>query len=346
MTVTAVTAYCDIVTPAARRRRRHPAAAAVAAAGAVPFFFGYLTKKFAAGFQYNSHPRTAPLPAPPASYPISPPPPLTALSSNCIPAGKCPPPPLPPSVRTQTLPPSCCLRGEIKSTLGAPRFCSAFSRAYTQQPVFLLSCGSCTVTVRPPRCQHCPPLARLNETMKSRAVVTPGAILLGLLKNSGVPEVAIGGWRGALAVSGALGTFLAPWLLKRKGIMASAKSAKIPIIGMQTAITSAAALYMLRNTLPQGMQLFLLPVTLSRMFLYAYDLVEVQVTSPCPPRSPHFSQSFPVSSLQGIQLVDGSVRGVVSSTETSFTNIATLLAYGVTAAVHDPSQFHVLVIIG
>jgi hypothetical protein len=102
--------------------------------------------------------------------------------------------------------------------------------------------------------------------------------LLGLLKNSGVPEVAIGGWRGAMAVSGALGTFLAPWLLKRRGIMASAK---ITIVGMQTAITCAAALYILRNTLPQGMQLFLLPVTLSRMFLYAYDLVEVQV----PPRS-------------------------------------------------------------
>ena len=40
------------------------------------------------------------------------------------------------------------------------------------------------------------------------------------------------------------------------------------------------------------------------------------------------------------------MRGVVSSTETSFTNIATLVAYGVTAGVHDPSQFHVLVIIG
>jgi hypothetical protein len=50
--------------------------------------------------------------------------------------------------------------------------------------------------------------------------------------------------------------------------------------------------------------------------------------------------------LQGIQLVDGSVRGVVSSTETSFTNIATLMAYGITAGVHDPSQFHILVIIG
>lgn len=65
---------------------------------------------------------------------------------------------------------------------------------------------------------------------------------------------------------------------------------------MQAAITSAAALYTLRNVLPQGgararylmnrfsvvtarfagLQLFLVPVTLSRMFLYAYDLVEVQ----------------------------------------------------------------------
>ncbi len=53
-----------------------------------------------------------------------------------------------------------------------------------------------------------------------------------------------------------------------------------------------------------------------------------------------------VLGAQGIQLVDGSVRGVVSSTETSFTNVATLVAYGVTAAVHDPSQFHILVIIG
>jgi hypothetical protein len=30
---------------------------------------------------------------------------------------------------------------------------------------------------------------------------------------------------------------------------------------------------------------------------------------------------------QAMQLVDGSVRGVVCSTETSFTNIATLMAY-------------------
>ena len=44
--------------------------------------------------------------------------------------------------------------------------------------------------------------------------------------------------------------------------------------------------------------------------------------------------------------MDGSVRGVVSSTETSFTNIATLMAYGITAGVHDPSQFHILVMIG
>jgi hypothetical protein len=110
------------------------------------------------------------------------------------------------------------------------------------------------------------------------AVVTPGAILLGLLKNSGMPEVSIGAWRGAMAVSGALGTFLAPWLLKRKGIIASAK---ITIIGMQTAITSAAALYLLRNSFSQGLQLFLVPVTFSRMFLYAYDLVEVQVTPRC-----------------------------------------------------------------
>ena len=50
--------------------------------------------------------------------------------------------------------------------------------------------------------------------------------------------------------------------------------------------------------------------------------------------------------VQGIQLVDGSVRGVVSSTETSFTNIATLMAYGITAGVHDPSQFYILVMIG
>ena len=81
-----------------------------------------------------------------------------------------------------------------------------------------------------------------------------------------------------MAVSGALGTFLAPWLLKRKGIIASAK---ITIIGMQTAITSAAALYLLRNSFSQGLQLFLVPVTFSRMFLYAYDLVEVQVTPRC-----------------------------------------------------------------
>ena len=181
----------------------------------------------------------------------------------------------------------------------------------------------------------------------ARAVVTPGAILLGLLKNAGMADVSIGAWRGAMAVSGALGTFLAPWLLKRKGILASAK---ITIIGMQTAITSAAALYMLRNSFSQGLQLFLVPVTLSRMFLYAYDLVEVQVRAA--PASQQHLQSYPyrqtLSSAfaQGIQLVDGSVRGVVSSTETSFTNIATLVAYGVTAGVHDPSQFHVLVIIG
>jgi hypothetical protein len=50
--------------------------------------------------------------------------------------------------------------------------------------------------------------------------------------------------------------------------------------------------------------------------------------------------------MQGIQLVDGSVRGVVCTTETSFSNIATLIPYGVTAGVHDPSQFYVLVIIG
>ena len=86
----------------------------------------------------------------------------------------------------------------------------------------------------------------------------------------------IGAWRGAMAVSGALGTFLAPWLLKRKGIVASAK---ITIIGMQTAISCAAVLYILRNSFAQGLQLFLLPVTFSRMFLYAYDLVEVQVST-------------------------------------------------------------------
>ena len=91
-----------------------------------------------------------------------------------------------------------------------------------------------------------------------------------------MPEVTIGAWRGAMAVSGALGTFLAPWLLKRKGIVASAK---ITIIGMQTAISCAAVLYILRNSFAQGLQLFLLPVTFSRMFLYAYDLVEVQVST-------------------------------------------------------------------
>jgi hypothetical protein len=47
-----------------------------------------------------------------------------------------------------------------------------------------------------------------------------------------------------------------------------------------------------------------------------------------------------------MQLVDGSVRGVVSSTEYSFTNVATLMAYGVTAGVRDPSQFYILVTIG
>ncbi len=107
--------------------------------------------------------------------------------------------------------------------------------------------------------------------------MTPGAILLGLLKNAGMPEVTIGAWRGAMAVSGALGTFLAPWLLKRKGIVAAAK---ITIIGMQTAMSSAAVLYILRNSFTEGLQLFLLPVTFSRMFLYAYDLVEVQVSLP------------------------------------------------------------------
>jgi hypothetical protein len=122
-----------------------------------------------------------------------------------------------------------------------------------------------------------------SSHLKSCAVVTPGAILLALLKNSGMPDVTIGTWRGLMAGSGALGTFLAPWLLKRKGIMASAK---ITIIGMQTAITCAAVLYILRNALPDfeqfptyhGLQFFLVPVTFSRMFLYAYDLVEVQVT--------------------------------------------------------------------
>jgi hypothetical protein len=162
-----------------------------------------------------------------------------------------------------------------------------------------------------------------------------------------MPEVTIGAWRGAMAVSGALGTFLAPWLLKRKGIVASAK---ITIIGMQTAISCAAVLYILRNSFAQGLQLFLLPVTLSRMFLYAYDLVEVQVSTAS--RYYLHLSTFcirlrsRVCGAQGIQLVDASVRGVVSSTETSFTNVATLIAYGVTAAVHDPSQFHILVIIG
>ncbi len=207
-------------------------------------------------------------------------------------------------------------------------------------------------------------------------MVTPGAILLGLLKNEGMPDVTIGAWRGAMAVSGALGTFLAPWLLKRQGILASAK---ITIIGMQSAIASAALLYMLRGSSSLGLQLFLAPVTMSRMFLYAYDLVEVQVKSAGhPAQMPHltcalilqlhslnvlFAQfgrfetlqvsgincsahCLPMFAAQGMQLVDGSVRGVVSSTETSFTNIATLMAYGITAGVHDPSQFHILVIIG
>jgi hypothetical protein len=89
-----------------------------------------------------------------------------------------------------------------------------------------------------------------------------------------MPEFSIGAWRGAMAVAGALGTFLAPWLLKRNGILASAK---ITIVGMQIAITSAAALYVMRNSLPGGLQLFLFPVMISRTFLYAYDLVAVQV---------------------------------------------------------------------
>lgn len=67
--------------------------------------------------------------------------------------------------------------------------------------------------------------------------------------------------------------------------------------------------------------------------------MNVLYPQPCALRSRAFG-------AQGIQLVDGSVRGVVSSTETSFTNVATLMAYGVTAAVHDPSHFHILVIIG
>ena len=146
--------------------------------------------------------------------------------------------------------------------------------------MFLLSCGYVFLYCNGERARALPPL----NLKTARAVVTPGAILLGLLKNAGMADVSIGAWRGAMAVSGALGTFLAPWLLKRKGILASAK---ITIIGMQTAITSAAALYMLRNSFSQGLQLFLVPVTLSRMFLYAYDLVEVQVrAAPCRTTAP------------------------------------------------------------
>ncbi len=72
-----------------------------------------------------------------------------------------PPPSSPSSFRTQPLPPSCCLRGEIKSTLGAPRFCSAFLRALLTVRAGACTCSSrcsccpaatcsCTVTVRPP----------------------------------------------------------------------------------------------------------------------------------------------------------------------------------------------------
>jgi hypothetical protein len=72
-----------------------------------------------------------------------------------------------------------------------------------------------------------------------------------------------------MAVSGAFGTFLAPWLIKRRcptslafqqfsrftiacALSGIVSAAKITICGMQAAITSAATLYILRNVLPQG----------------------------------------------------------------------------------------------
>ncbi len=54
-----------------------------------------------------------------------------------------------------------------------------------------------------------------------------------------------------MAGSGAAGTFLAPWLLKRSGIAAAAK---ITIVGMQAAISCAAALFLLRGALPDSDQ--------------------------------------------------------------------------------------------
>jgi len=161
-------------------------------------------------------------------------------------------------------------------------------------------------------------LAMVSYALLWLTVISPhGVLLAAWLKGEwGLPEAAIGAFRGLGAVFGLLATLAFPWALKHLSLVAATRA--FVLWEALCLVGAGVAFYLGRDFA----LLFAGLVLLSRMGLYGFSLGETEIRQRTIPRA---------------------VRGRVNGFASALTSLATLGVYGAGTLLNEPPDFAILI---